>query len=184
MSLPRELALKTFRGEGVKLIQMPVKELKGIRKNQYQWKNEKVMPGKNILSSINGKTVEIAAEFELGSASEFGFKVRKSAAEETVIGYDTERHILFVDRTYSGEFIFSPAFAGRYEAILNPIRDRIKLHIFVDWSSVEVFGNAGEIVFTDLIFPNPSSNRIELYSENGYVKLSSLIVNELESIWQ
>lgn len=183
MSIPRELTLKTVRGEGIKLVQTPVKELKELRKKQYQWENERITPGENILSNIKGKTVEIIAEFELGSASEFGFKVRKSPTEETVIGYDAERHLLFVDRTYSGEFTFSPAFAGRYEAVLNPIRDKIKFHIFVDWSSVEVFGNDGRIVLTNLIFPNPSSNGLELYSKNGNVKLISLTVNKLESIW-
>jgi fructan beta-fructosidase len=183
MSIPRELTLKTVRGEGIKLIQTPVKELKGIRKKQYQWENERITPGENILSDIKGKTVEIIAEFELGSASEFGFKVRKSATEETVIGYDAERHLLFVDRIHSGEFAFSPAFAGRHEAVLNPIKDKIKFHIFVDWSSVEVFGNDGRVVLTDLIFPSPSSDGIELYSKNGCVKLISLTVNKLKSIW-
>ncbi|GAA3326267.1 hypothetical protein GCM10020331_061470 [Ectobacillus funiculus] len=58
---------------------MPVKELKGIRKKSISMeKNEKVMPGKKTFFPVlMVKTVEIAAEFELGSASEFGFKVRK-----------------------------------------------------------------------------------------------------------
>ncbi|MFC0472183.1 glycoside hydrolase family 32 protein [Halalkalibacter kiskunsagensis] len=184
MSLPRELTLKTIPGEGIKLIQDPVIELQAIRQRPNEWKDQRIIPGQNILSDMNSNTIEIRAEFEIGSATEFGFKVRKGKSEETIIGYNTDRNQLFVDRTNSGEDQFHEQFAGKHTAPLHPVDNRIKLHIFVDHSSVEVFGNTGERVITDRIFPEPSSKGVELYVENGDVQLLSLTVNELDSIWQ
>jgi fructan beta-fructosidase len=184
MSLPRELTLKTIPGKGIKLIQAPVIELQAIRQKPNEWKDQRITPGQNILSDISSNTIEIRAEFEIGSADEFGFKVRKGKNEETIIGYDTDRNQLFVDRTNSGEDQFHEQFAGKHTAPLHPVDNRIKLHNFVDHSSVEVFGNAGETTITDRIFPDPSSKSVELYVENGDVQLLSLTVNELDSIWQ
>ena len=59
----------------------------------------------------------------------------------------------------------------------------IRLHIFVDWSSVEVFGNGGETVITDRIFPSSSSEDIELFSEGGSTKVVSFEIWKLKSIW-
>nr|WP_275897958.1 glycoside hydrolase family 32 protein [Halobacillus ihumii] len=183
MSIPRELSLKTFSGEGVKLVQNPVKELRRIEKKPYKWQEETIKPGENILADFDSKTYEITAEFELGSASEFGFKVRKGANEETVIKYDVSEEQLIFDRTDSGEDEFSKSFAGKFTAPLDPIDNKIKLHIFVDHSSVEVFANNGEKVMTNLIFPDGSSDGLEIFSKNGNVKLTSLTINEMESVW-
>jgi sucrose-6-phosphate hydrolase SacC (GH32 family) len=38
----------------------------------------------------------------------------------------------------------------------------MKLHIFVDWPSVEVFGYAGQVSITDQIFPMPSPEGVVL----------------------
>ncbi|WP_332633585.1 glycoside hydrolase family 32 protein [Halalkalibacter flavus] len=184
MSLPRELTLKTIPEEGMKLIQTPIKELQAIRKSPYQWSDLKVTPEENILSDIKGNMIEIKADFELGSASEFGFKVRKGENEETIIGYDVKSNQLFVDRTNSGQVQFDKQFPGKHLAPLQPENNRVTIHIFVDQSSVEVFGNKGEVTITDRIFPEPSSNGIELYTKNGEVQVISLSVNELDSIWK
>jgi sucrose-6-phosphate hydrolase SacC (GH32 family) len=60
----------------------------------------------------------------------------------------------------------------------------VKLHIFVDRSSVEAFGNNGQTVITDLIFPEPNSEGIGFYSMGGSVKLLSLDIWKLASAWR
>jgi fructan beta-fructosidase len=59
----------------------------------------------------------------------------------------------------------------------------VKLHIFVDWSSVEVFGDDGQTVITDQIFPMPSSDGLALFANDGTAKLVSLQIWPLRSIW-
>ena len=61
---------------------------------------------------------------------------------------------------------------------------RIRLHIFIDWSSIEVFAEDGAVVFTNQIFPAVESDRLELYAKGGPARLVSLDVWTLDSIWE
>ncbi|GGJ59830.1 fructan beta-fructosidase [Anoxybacillus voinovskiensis] len=182
MTIPRVLSLKTTK-DGIRLVQTPVKELQVIRDKAIFLNSEIITPNENILSNELGNQLEIIAEFELDTATVFGFKVCKSAYEETIIGYDTEKREMFIDRTKSGDSSFHESFVGVHNGNLVPQDNKVKFHIFVDWSSVEVFGNEGELVITDLIFPSPESNQIELYAKGGKVKLNSLELYMLKSIW-
>jgi len=183
MSLPRELELKTFP-EGIRLIQKPVEQLAQLREPVVEVNDAEVNADSGITGNISGTKMEIVAEFELGNASEFGFKVRKSETEETVIGYDTAAKELFVDRTKSGNTGFHANFAAKHEAALLPENNRIKMHLFVDASSVEVFGNDGRAVISDLIFPDPESTGLELYAADGDVRVVSMKIYNIKSIWK
>lgn len=183
MTLPRELSLKETEW-GVRLFQSPVQELKVLRKELLNL-NETISLGSNqdLLEGYNCNAFEIKAEFELKIAAKFGIKVRKSQHESTIIGYDSKRSSLYIDRRNSGDISFHPEFSTLHEAQLAAEDGKITLHIFVDWSSVEVFANDGKLVQTDLIFPGESSNGLELFIENGSVLLHSLSLYEYSSIW-
>lgn len=177
MTLPYELSLKTYP-EGISLVQQPIPELQRLRRTHCRFANEKIEPGTNLLAEIRGAQLEIIAEFELGTAAEFGLKVRTGDREETAVGYRTADRVLFVDRNQSGA-----ALSGVYEAPLAPENNRVKMHLFVDWSSLEVFGNDGKVVITSLLFPSQASDGLELSAVGGDVRLSALDVYELESMW-
>jgi sucrose-6-phosphate hydrolase SacC (GH32 family) len=184
-SIPREVRLKTY-GDDIRLVQSPVAELERLRQSHYKLSNKIIAPESDPLSGrrISGKTLEIIATFEPGAASEFGLKVRKSANEETVVGYDAAAAELFVDRSRSGKVDFNPRFPGKDSGPLPVEQGRIKLHLFVDWSSVEVFGNDGRTVITDLIFPSPEADGLALFAKGGTARLISLDVWGLQSIWK
>ncbi|MGH9448200.1 MAG: GH32 C-terminal domain-containing protein, partial [Terriglobia bacterium] len=74
-------------------------------------------------------------------------------------------------------------FPGRQRAPLRPEKGSIRLHIFVDRCSVEVFGNGGRRVITDLIFPDRGSDGLELYAKGGAVTLRSMDLWKLKSSW-
>ena len=122
------------------------------------------------------------AEFQIAKdAKSFGFRVRVGVDEHTIVSYSVEDETLSLDRTGSGEATFHNAFAAVHSAKLTPINNVIRLHIFVDSSSVEVFANDGLIVLTDCIFPSAQSNGLELFAEGGQVVLNSLDVYQLDS---
>ncbi|WP_317851413.1 glycoside hydrolase family 32 protein [Neobacillus bataviensis] len=183
MTIPRVLGLKKTE-EGIRLVQNPIDELQSLRHEKIVIENEIVAPGKNLLANVKSNTFEIIAEFEVGSAAEFGFKVCKGAHEETIVGYDLVKQTLFVDRTNSGEAAFHEDFAGKHESHLLPANNKVTLHVLVDQSSIELFGNDGVTVITDLIFPNQDSKQIELYAKNGEVKLNSLELYTLKTVWR
>ena len=110
--------------------------------------------------------------------------MRTGEREETVIGIDPRAGRLFVDRTRSGQVDFHPEFRGRHTAPLPVENGRVTLHVFVDWSSVEVFAADGEVVITDQIFPAPESDGVALYARGGTAHLVSLDAWPLDSIWR
>ncbi|GMX65746.1 hypothetical protein Elgi_50170 [Paenibacillus elgii] len=181
MTVPRALSLRS-RGERVTLTQQPVRELERLRTEAYQWRDHILGEGGNPLSGMRLGCFEMIAEFESGEADEFGFKVRASDARETVLGYDTRKQELFVDRTRSGEAGFHEDFPGRHAAKLELRENRLRLHILVDASSVEVFGGDGEAVITDLIFPESEDQELAVYTKGGSAKLLSLDIFPLQSI--
>lgn len=183
-SLPRSLHLSRV-DDGLRLIQRPVVELRRLRARALALEPRALEDETVSLSQpgFDGRAVEIESEFEPGTAAEFGLRVRVGSDQQTVIGYDVSRMVLFVDRTRAGRSDFHPRFAGRHEGPLPPQGGKIRLHVFVDWSSVEVFGNDGMTVITDQIFPDASSQGLEVYARGGGVQLSQLRLWRLESIY-
>ena len=109
--------------------------------------------------------------------------MRTGPGEETLVGYNVAAGEVFVDRTKSGQVSFSNLFPSRETAPLPAKNGRVELHIFVDWSSVEVFGGDGQTVITDQIFPMPSSDGLALFANGGTAK-ASLRIWQLRSVWE
>jgi fructan beta-fructosidase len=184
MTVPRELTLENIERQGIRLLQNPIVELQQLRLGQIYRAQNQIISGEILLpESITGKTLELEAVFEPGNALEFGLLVRIGEDECTVIGYDVAGEQLFVDRTASGLSDFSSGFAGRHDAPLSVTEGRVIIRILLDWSSIEVFGNNGNVTITDLIFPDPESNGLGVYSSGGDATLVSLKVYSLETIW-
>jgi len=182
LSVPRNLELKTF-DEGIRLIQNPIKELESLRtshrvaeENTFEgvWQPKKFLPSKNAY--------ELIVEFENISAGEFGLNVCIGENERTVVGYNTSREELYVDRRNSGYDEFSKVFPGINKGPLKNRTKTIRLHVFVDKCSIEVFGNDGETTISSKIYPGSTSTGINLFSNNGKVKVKSLEFWELNSI--
>jgi fructan beta-fructosidase len=183
MSIPRELTLRRVHGK-LRLCQQPVRELKQLRTGTLELQNLTLNDESRTLDK-RGRQLEIELDFEPGTASEVGVRVLKGKDEQTVIGYDARSKKLSVDRTKSGNVSFHPAVPGRHTAPLEPDKaGRIRLQILLDSCSVEVFGNDGEVAITDLVFPNASSDEVELFSKGGSCTLSSLKVSSLRCVWK
>lgn len=184
MSTPREVKLKTIN-ERITLVQMPVVELRELRTNRHRFRNRKLTEESNFLreTGISGTSSAMTAEFEIGDMEEMGFELRRGGNERTVVGYDSEKEELFVDRSQSGETGFDDMFTAKVTAPMEAINGHIKLRIFLDRSSVEVFGNDGETVITSQIFPYQNSVGMALYVRGGEGSLLSLDVWQLQSIW-
>ena len=60
---------------------------------------------------------------------------------------------------------------------------RVRIHAFLDHSSVEVFGNDGLIAISELIFPASDSRGLALFATGGAARVVSLEVWKLRSIW-
>lgn len=181
-SLPRVLRLEKLP-EGVRLVQAPVEELRALRADHRHFENFSVS-GLRELEGVSGELLEIEAEIDLGSAEQFAMLTRRGKEEETVVGWRVLNSELFVDRTRSGKSDFAEDFAGVQRAPLALEGGRLKLHVFVDRSSVEVFAQGGRRVITDLIFPRSDSVGFAMRAEGGEARVARLDVWTLRPAWR
>lgn len=183
-SIPRELALRTIGG-APRLVQQPVEELQPLRQRAQRLERLAIAPGERSLSErgVSGKALEIEATLDVGEADRAGLKVRAGEDQETVIGYDAQAGEVYVDRVNAGQDDFSEVFPSRQAAPLEAEGGRVKLRVFVDWSSVEVFAGDGARVLTTRIFPDPESQDVRLFAEGGEAELVSMDVWKMASVW-
>ncbi|XJZ27244.1 glycoside hydrolase family 32 protein [Bacillota bacterium Lsc_1132] len=165
LTLPRELSI-----EGGKLIQQPVKELEALRKQQFEIEAA-LANEKKSYDGFSGTSYEMIVEFEDFDATEFGIEFRAGETEKTIITYNAiEKKVVF-DRTNSGE-----AVGVEYGTVRKCSLDasKIKFQLFIDTSSVEIFINDGEEVFTSRIFPSTDSNGIRFFATEGKALLHAV----------
>jgi fructan beta-fructosidase len=169
-------------GNGWVLEQAPVREIQALRSQHQHRSNFMLRDGALTLKPLGmtGHALEVQIEFRVGTAREFGLKVAVGPSQQTLVGYDVDTHSVFVDRRRSGNAAFSASFAARHSAPLQPINGRIKLHVFVDAASVEVFANDGERVLTEQIFPEPVSTGVELYAVRGDLRVLAVDLWQLQ----
>jgi levanase len=181
MTIPRELV--PADGTNV-LVQKPVQQLHQLITSPATHVEHQALPEGTTALKAQGETADIDAVLTPGTAKTFGLKVRVGKGQETLIGYDDTTGEVYVDRTRSGDVGFDPSFATSVQrAPLKLDGGKLKLHILVDWSSVEVFANDGKVLITDQIFPAPSSTGIAAYSTGGTASLVSLTVHGMASAW-
>ncbi|WP_445486771.1 glycoside hydrolase family 32 protein [Niallia sp. 03133] len=183
MTLPRELDLVST-DDGIRLFQKPVKEIYTIKEQQSYLKENTLLSSNTLAIDLSHSLVELNVEFEKISAGQFGIELVYNDEEKTIINYDVLRSILAVDRTKSGEIDFSDSFSAIQEAPLTNKNNRVKLQVFIDMSSIEVFANDGEAAITSLVYPKNGLQKVNLFSKNGETKVTLLECNELNSIWK
>ena len=184
-SIPRTLMLRRY-ADGLRLVQRPVRELESLRREKFRIVNASVEEVNQKIrdAGIKGEVYEFEAELRPGQAGEIGFRLRSNKTKdvETLVGFDAVRSEAYVDRTRSGEVSFSKDFPGRHSAQVEQ-KASVKLRVFVDRSSVEVFVNDGERVLSERIYPPPGSDGIEIYSKGAGARVVSLTLWELKSVW-
>jgi len=185
MTIPRKLALHTTP-DGLRLFQQPADELRHLRENQWSAQSANVDSLNRTLQSVGegaGHTYELHANVLLGNAEEVGWKLLSGDGKYLLVSYNRTRRQLFVDRTHANGPAFSKEFPAITAAPLTPAGDSLSFHIFVDRSSVEVFGDNGRVTLTNLVFPAAEANGISFYAKGGQAGPVTLDAWKLRSIW-
>ena len=133
--------------------------MKNIRgeKNQF---DSHLLKGETEIGK--GITYELIARFS-DINSDFGLKLRANAdkSSETVIKFDFKDKKLILDRSMGEQS------DKRVRKVFLGDRKELELRIFVDNSSIEIFVNNGEEVFSSRIFPKVGADKIIVFSENN-----------------
>ena len=173
MTLPRRLSLRRSAA-GLVLVQRPV----GLDLPDPSYTLEGVSVDGRLPLPVAHRSARIVVEFEAGTAARVGLEVRVGGSERTVIALDREAGTLSLDRTKSG-LDAHPRFAAVHTAPCDPT-GVLRLEVYVDTASVEVFARDGEVVLTDQVFPSPDSTGLAVFAEGGPALLRRLEVTALE----
>ena len=181
-SIPRNLELKTYK-EGVRLVQKPVEQLQTLRHKPASVKRALSVGTQRLPGFVPDENVyELDASFSTDVSNTFGLNLCVGEGRKVVVSYDTDSHNLVIDRTHCSD-VQIPKFSRMAYTRVEPVDNKIRLHIFVDKSSIEIFANDGKDVFTLLTYPGEAQTGIELFAQKKGTKME-LDAWMLKSIWR
>ena len=160
MTIPKELIFK----DNV-LYQVPIKELKDHRVNQehisYELNCKKV---KKELQN-NSKNYELSINLENSEALIMDLFSNQIETNRFRIIFNKKKNEIMIDRSHSGKEISTEY--GSVRTLDYDLSKEFNISIYTDTSSVELFINNGEKVFTSRIFPDESQTQVHFMSIKG-----------------
>ena len=183
-NIPLELSLRESGGETV-LVQKPIPELKKLRGQKWEFENVQIENGSQPLPDLSakGEALEIIATIEPGTSHSFGFILNATPEKTgTLVGYDAEKNMTFVDRTHSG-WTGLIGLSGRAYAPAKLTDDgKVQLHFFLDRTSIELFSADYETFTASAILPHIGADQIRLFGNGGGAVIEKLEIYKLKSI--
>lgn len=179
-TLARDLTLYRV-GEELYLKSKPSPEIKKARAEEKKIPTFEVKGNYEVASLLadNKGAYEIEMAIENKGTSKIDFSLMNEKGEKVAMYYDVVRKQFVMDRSASGIVGFSRDFPA---VTVAPVRntDQIHLRLFIDRSSVEAFGEEGEYVMTNLVFPAEPYNRMVFSSDKGSYIVKSMNVYRLQ----
>lgn len=179
-TLARDLTLYRAGGE-LYLKSKPSPEIKKARAEEKKISTFEVKGNYEVASLLadNKGAYEIEMTIENKGTSKIDFSLMNENGEKVAMYYDVVRKQFVMDRSASGIVGFSRDFPA---VTVAPVRntDQIHLRLFIDRSSVEAFGEEGEYVMTNLVFPAEPYNRMVFSSDKGSYIVKSMNVYRLQ----
>lgn len=133
------------------------------------------------LPSSNGGVCEILADIDAKKAEKVTLSLSNKAGDEVVMTYDPIAHTMSFDRTRSGIVDFSENFPAVTVSPTFEDSGKVALRIFVDKSSVELFGDDGHFAMTNLVFPTEPYTTLSLSSSGGNARIDSLKIYSIKT---
>lgn len=185
MTVPREVTLRPTPG-GLRMVQKPARELRSLRAGRHGKRHLTTTAANAWLAgrSVADGLAELRVEFQPGPAERFGLRLRHGSAEQTTIACDLADAELTLDRSRSSVTDIHVAFPGVHRAPLRLRDGRLRLQVLGDTSSVEVFVNDGETVLSELVFPRSPELSFEVFADDDALRLNSVELWRLKSVWK
>ena len=179
-SVPRDLGLFTVGGETY-LQSAPSPELQKLRdiskKRSFRVNGTRTV---KEMIPVNEGAYEIELSIKNLHEDVIGFRLYNDKGEEVDMQYDMKEKRFSMDRRKSGDVGFNENFPALTWTAVESGKNELKLHLFVDKSSVEAFGDGGRFAMTNQVFPSEPYNHIDFYSKGGAYKVDSFIVYRLK----
>ena len=161
MAFPVTLTLRPT-AEGVRLYREPVPELATLRTESKTWQNLTLKGGDNPLAEIRGDLFEIRAEIDFGAATACTLGVRGQSIRFAANGQCN---------------------VAGLKKELGLTDHHLAVQLLVDRSSMELFLDHGRASISKCVFFDSENQSFSLTSEGGEIRVVSLEVNRLKSVW-
>ena len=169
-TIARDLSLYEQDGE-LLLKSAPAAEMLEARGEKRTFPSFRVKESYTIdkLLEDNRGAYELEVNIKNSGASRIVLRLSNGKGERVYMHVDTQRRQFVMERSESGLTEFSRDFPAMTVAPVGDTDD-IRLRIYVDRSSIEVFGNEGEYVMTNRVFPSEPYNTLTFETvRSGFV---------------
>ena len=124
--------------------------------------------------------LDISYPIEKIHAQTFGIKISTGKNRQFEIVFCKEKQCCFVDRTTAG---VNPhdKFAGKYKAPVDFTQEFLTIKLLMDVSQSELFINNGEVVMSNLLFPE-DFYKVKLFATGGDLVIEKSIIYEMDEI--
>jgi sucrose-6-phosphate hydrolase SacC (GH32 family) len=160
MSFPCELALRKT-ASGLRLCRLPAVEIKRLRAGSESVSAVTLAPDKALCVGTPGDLFDIEIAVELSPGASFAICLH----DQDILCGDGRIRCL-----------------GK-EAPLATVGNRLTLRILVDRTSIELYGNEGDVVMSSCLVPVERDTTVQCRAVTGTVRIYSLTVHRLSSAW-
>lgn len=174
-NIPREVVL----AEDNTLKFIPVRELQALREDEKIMDNLAV--GKRVeISPSDGTAFELLMEIDLEktTADKFYLELRSDGEKATVITYDLQHQEMGLDRSNADGWSVGKTRSN----LLLKDKTTMKIHVYVDKSSIEAFTDDYQTNHSCNIFAGNQQNKNYVYAENGEVYIKKLHAWSLKKV--
>ena len=179
LTLPREV----FLGDDGDVHTAPAAEMAGLREDTDEIGALEVKSGteRTVMDDAEAVEIEMTIDLRHTTAERAGLKVHATEdGSYTYIAYDDQLGGVVVDRQANkyGDrgYRMAPLDRAELEA------DELKLRVFVDRGSVEVYVNDGHQVLSSYSYAAEGPRAIRLAAESGDLNVTALTTHHLKSI--
>jgi fructan beta-fructosidase len=186
MTLPRTLSLVKKNDQYV-LKSTPVQETELIADNSTAVNIETVeISGEKTLNleevTLNQSRLSLEFEMDETLPEAFGIVLENELGENVKFNYSTAHKQFQFNRNKSGDMSFSDKFPGISVAPYE-VGTTVKLELFVDAASAEVFVDGGDLVMTEIFFNSQPFSKLKVFAEGQSITLTSAKAANINSIW-
>ena len=188
MNFPTEMTLKTT-SQGIRAFRMPVDEIKNLYDKEYKWVNKSFEESNQLFQDLENGLYDMELEIDIKNCSSFeiGLKdvtLNYNAASKTLsCGGIPVKNGIIPDNWISENKAEINHTNNLGKAPLVPVNGILQLRILLDRTSIEIFGNNGEVVITSCFMPTEENKKFVLASE-GKANIIHAKIHSLQSIWK
>ncbi|MCC5930866.1 MAG: glycoside hydrolase family 32 protein [Cyclobacteriaceae bacterium] len=173
MTLARKMTLRKT-AHGLRLISEPVVEFEKLRVNTLNLATREIAGGFNLSATYGLFLTHFEADlhFELQeNDSDISIIFSNTMGESLSFGFNAADEFFYVDRSNAGKADFSDQFSGKAIAPYALNGKKLNIRCILDVSSIEMFGQNGECVMTEIFFPSEPFTILRIEIEGKPVEL-------------